>query len=106
MVNFCFFFVTLLRITRTLWKYFPMVTPCPHWKIRQIDSPLINPIPSVEGGVWTFSGTTHFEDINISFFSPYLQHHLLIELCLSFRLLFTMAKNHVEFFFACITTVS
>ena len=37
---------------RTLWKYFPMVTPPPHWKIRQIDppSPLENPIPSVGGG--------------------------------------------------------
>ena len=47
----CFFFVTLLRVTRTLWKYFPMVTPPPHWKIRQIDppSPLENPIPSVGG---------------------------------------------------------
>ena len=45
---------------RTLWKYFPMVTPSPHWKIRQIDppSPLENPIPSV-GVVWIFSGTTH-----------------------------------------------
>ena len=42
---------TLLRVTRTLWKYFPMVTPPPdsYWKIRQIDppSPLENPIPSV-----------------------------------------------------------
>ena len=47
----CFFCVTLLRVTRTLWKYFPMVTPPPHWKIRQIDppSPLDNPIPSVGG---------------------------------------------------------
>ena len=105
----CFFFViTLLRVTRTLWKYFPMVTPRPHWKMRQIDSPspLENPIPSVGGGVWIFSGTTHFEDINISFFSHNLQHHFLIELYLSFQLLFTMAKNHLEFCFACITTVS
>ena len=85
-----------------------MVTPRPHWKMRQIDSPspLENPIPSVGGGVWIFSGTTHFEDINISFFSHNLQHHFLIELYLSFQLLFTMAKNHLEFCFACITTVS
>ena len=49
----CFVFVTLLRVTRTLWKYFPMLIPPPHWKIRQIDppppSPLENPIPSVGG---------------------------------------------------------
>ena len=41
-----------------------MVTPPPHWKIRQIDppSPLENPIPSVgAGGGRIFSGTTHFE---------------------------------------------
>ena len=44
-----FFFVTLLRITRTLWKYFLMVHPPPHLKIRQIHHPLPleNLIPSV-----------------------------------------------------------
>ena len=34
---------TLLRVTRALWKYFPMVTPPPpdsYWKIRQIDPPI------------------------------------------------------------------
>ena len=36
----CFFFDTLLHVTRTLWKYFHMVTPPPsHWKIRKIDPP-------------------------------------------------------------------
>ena len=86
-----------------------MVTPLPTGKLGKLipaPPPLENPIPSVGGGVWIFSGTPHFEDINISFFSPNLRHHLLIELCLSFQLLFTMAKNQVEFFFACITTVS
>ena len=57
----CFFFVTLLCITRTLWKYFPMVNPTPRWKIRQIDPPstLENPIPFMVV-VWIFSGTTHY----------------------------------------------
>ena len=32
----CFFFVTLLRVTRTLWKYFPMVTPLPTGKLGKL----------------------------------------------------------------------
>ena len=31
---------TLICVTRTIWKYFPMENPPPHWKIRQIDPPL------------------------------------------------------------------
>ena len=61
----CVFFVTLLRVTRTLWKYFPMVTPPSHWKIRQIDPHPPWKIRSLPwgrgGGVRIFSGTTHFE---------------------------------------------
>ena len=64
----CFFFVTLLRVTRTLWKYFPMVTLPHHWKIRQIEPPpppwKIRSLPW-GGGVWIFSGTTHLHECSV-----------------------------------------
>ena len=46
----CFFFVTLLRVTKTLWKYFPMGYP--HLRTEKLGtlttlSPLENHIPSV-----------------------------------------------------------
>ena len=67
MVNFCVFFrVTLLRVTRTLWKYFRMVTPPPHWKIRQIDSPPRRKIRSLP---WGGGGNGYF-----------LEPHILIAL--------------------------
>ena len=49
----CFFFNTLLRVTRTLWKYFPVVTsPLPTGELGKLPppSPWKNPIPSLGGG--------------------------------------------------------
>ena len=42
MVNFCAFSLLLSYVSREPSgnNYFPMVTPPPHWKIRQIDPPL------------------------------------------------------------------
>ena len=60
----CFSFVTLLRVTKTLWKYFPMGYP--HLRTEKLGtltpppppSPVENQMPSVEV-VWIFYGTTH-----------------------------------------------
>ena len=57
----CFFSVILLRVTKTLWKYFPMGYP--HLRTEKLGtlttpSPLENQIRSV-GVVCIFYGTTH-----------------------------------------------
>ena len=35
----CFFFVTLLHVMRTLWKYLPMVHPLPTGKLGKLTPP-------------------------------------------------------------------
>ena len=63
--SLCFFFVTLLRVTKTLWKYFPMGYP--HLRTEKLGTLTTPPPPPTPPGKsdpfrrsgMVFYGTTH-----------------------------------------------